>query len=97
MTKFLRSAALLLAVPLTLAACDPAEFDPDPDVRAEARSNRKCVAAVKKQTGSATASVNTTIPVVEFNQFLIDVPKATWVCIADDEGNPKQLYELGKG
>ncbi|KIN69492.1 hypothetical protein Z948_3237 [Sulfitobacter donghicola DSW-25 = KCTC 12864 = JCM 14565] len=82
---------------LALSACDPAEFDPDPDVRRDARANRKCVAAIKEQTGDATAQINTTLPIVEVNQYIIDSPanQERWMCRTDDEGTPTQLYKLG--
>ncbi|MCX7565539.1 hypothetical protein OS189_04180 [Sulfitobacter sp. F26169L] len=82
---------------MALAACDPAEFDPDPDVRRDARANRKCVVSVKEQTGDAASRLNTTLPIVEINQYIIDAPtlQERWMCRTDDEGNPTQLYKLG--
>lgn len=93
-----RPALLACMATLALAACDPAEFDPDPDVRRDARANRTCVSAVKNQTGS-DAVQNTTLPVVEINQYIIDAPgvQQRWMCRTDDEGNATQLYQMGTG
>ena len=93
-----RPALLACMATLALAACDPAEFDPDPDVRRDARANRTCVKAVKDQVG-APAVQNTTLPVVEVNQYIIDVigTSEMWMCRTDDEGNASQLYKMGTG
>lgn len=93
-----RPALFVCMATLALAACDPAEFDPDPDVRRDARANRTCVKAVKDQVG-APAQQNTTLPVVEVNQYIIDVPGTPdrWMCRTDDEGNATQLYKMGNG
>lgn len=91
---------LILGAAVTaLAACDPAELDPDPEVRAEARGARKCVAAVRDQTGDASATLNTTLPIVEINQFIVDVPgkDSRWLCQTDDVGTPQELLQLGAG
>jgi hypothetical protein len=83
---------------LALAACDPAEFDADPDVRRDARANRTCVDAVTQQTGSPS-QLNTVLPVIEVNQYIIDVPAAQerWMCRTDDEGTATQLYKMNAG
>lgn len=96
--KILRFAIILPAALTALAACDPAEFDADPDVRLEARGARTCVTAVRNQTGEA-AALNTVLPVVEANQFIVDVASKNqrWVCTTDDAGTAKQLYQLGQG
>ena len=93
-----RPAVLICAAALALAACDPAEFDADPDVRRDARANRTCVTAVSNQTGS-DAQLNTTLPIVEVNQYIIDVPEGQqrWMCRTDDEGTATQLYKMGAG
>lgn len=94
-----RFAMTLPAALLVLTACDPAEFDADPDVRAEARGARTCVSAVKDQTKDGSATLNTTLPIVEANQFIVDAPGVNqrWVCTTDDAGQAKQLYQLGVG
>jgi hypothetical protein len=81
-----------------LSACDVAEFDEDPDVRRDARANRTCVTAVAAQTGSP-AQLNTGLPVVEINQYIVDVPavQERWMCRTDDEGTATQLYKMGAG
>lgn len=97
--RFLTRPALILSMAaLALAACDPAEFDSDPDVRRDARANRTCVNAVSSQTGQPT-QLNTTLPVVEINQYIVDVPalQERWMCRTDDEGTATQLYKLGQG
>ena len=98
MRNFTRPALILCMAAMALTACDPAEFDPDPDVRRDARANRTCVKAVTEQAGSK-GQLNTTLPVVEINQYIIDVPEAQerWMCRTDDEGNASQLYKMGTG
>ncbi len=83
-----------------LAACDPAAFDPDltPEERAQAlidsRGNRTCVRAVEIETGISGATPNTTLPVVELNQYIIDLPgdEAPWTCVTDDDGRAQYIY-----
>jgi len=99
MRTILRPLPLLCCCLLALAACDPAEFDADPDVRADARGARTCLNAVRDQTGDASAAINTTLPIVEANQFIIDVPAAPerWLCRTDDAGAAQQIYKMGQG
>lgn len=99
MRSMIRATALLCAGMMTLAACDPAEFDPDPDVRRDARASRTCQAAVKDQTADAAVRLNTSLPIVEINQYIIDAPTAEeqWMCRTDDAGTAIQLYKLGVG
>lgn len=98
MRYFTRPALMLCMAAIALTACDPAEFDSDPDVRRDARANRTCVKAVTTQAGSPS-QLNTTLPVVEVNQYIIDVPadQERWMCRTDDEGNASQLYKMGTG
>ncbi len=98
MRYFTRPALILCAAAMALTACDPAEFDADPDVRRDARANRTCIDAVAAQTGSS-AQLNTALPVVEVNQYIIDVPanQQRWMCRTDDEGTAAQLYKMGQG
>jgi precorrin-4 methylase len=98
MRNFTRPALILCAAAMALSACDPAEYDADPDVRRDARANRTCIAAVAAQTGAA-AQLNTDLPVVEVNQYIIDVPtgQQRWMCRTDDEGTATQLYKMGQG
>lgn len=95
----MRLTLTLCAALTALAACDPAELDPDPEVRAEARGARKCVAAVREQTADASSVLNTTLPIVEINQFIVDVPgkNSRWLCQTNDAGTPQELLELGIG
>ncbi len=98
MRYFTRPALVLCMATMALAACDPAEFDSDPDVRRDARANRTCISAVSDQAGSP-GQLNTTLPIVEINQYIIDVPASQerWMCRTDDEGNASQLYKMGAG
>ncbi|WP_298863742.1 hypothetical protein [uncultured Sulfitobacter sp.] len=99
MRYFTRPALILCMATMALTACDPAEFDSDPDVRRDARANRKCVIAVKAQTKDEASQLNTTLPIVEVNQYIVDAPtlQERWMCRTDDAGEPTQLYRLGKG
>jgi hypothetical protein len=98
MRPLTRTALFLCMATMALTACDPAEFDPDPDVRRDARANRTCVNAVTTQTESP-AQANTTLPVVEINQYIIDVPalEERWMCRTEDDGTASQLYKMGAG
>ncbi len=99
MRIFTRTALTLCMTTIALAACDPAEFDSDPDVRRDARANRQCVSQVRDITKDAAARLNTTLLIVEINQYIIDAPtlQERWMCRTDNEGNPTQLYRLGQG
>ena len=98
MRKLTRPALILCMATMALTACDPAEFDADPEVRRDARANRTCIAAVNDQTGSPS-QLNTTLPIVEVNQYIVDVPalQERWMCRTDDEGTATQLYKMGAG
>ena len=65
MRYFTRTALTLCMAMMALTACDPAEFDSDPDVRRDARANRKCVLEVKEITKDEAARLNTTLLIVE--------------------------------
>ncbi|MEP5729759.1 MAG: hypothetical protein ABJL67_10315 [Sulfitobacter sp.] len=79
---------------LGLAACDELAVANDPAALADVRGNKSCLAAVKKQTGATTVSVNTTLPVVETNRFIIDVQGAnSWTCVTDNNGRATQIVE----
>lgn len=92
----MRITLILCAGMMALAGCDAAEFDPDPEVRADARGSRKCVVAVRNQTGDSSAVLNTTLPIVEINQFIVDVPgnQSQWLCQTDDNGNAQELLQI---
>lgn len=85
--------ALTAACLVGLSAC--AELDADPDVRLDAKASRTCLAAIKKHTGAATVTMNTTLPVVEVNQYIVDVAGASsWTCLTNDDGQAQQFYEI---
>jgi hypothetical protein len=89
--------ALCLSI-LALAACDELAVANDPVALAELRATKSCIAAVKAQTGASTATLNTTLPIVEINQYVIDVPGApAWTCFTDDMGQAAQLVVLRTG
>lgn len=86
--------ALCLGI-LALAACDELAVANDPAALAELRATKSCIAAVKAQTGAATATLNTTLPIVELNQYVVDVSGApSWTCFTDDAGKASQLVVL---
>lgn len=96
MPRLLRP-SLCLAL-LTVAACDEIAVANDPVARAELRGNKSCITAVKKQTGETEVTANTTFPVVETNQFIIDVKGvASWVCYTDDNGRAQELTTVRTG
>jgi hypothetical protein len=96
MRQFLRPALLLPA--MFLAACDELAVANDPVALAEVRGQKSCVAAVASHTGASGVSVNTTLPVVELNRFIIDVPNApSWTCVTDDAGKASEIVERNRG
>ena len=96
MSPRLTALPLLCAAALTLSACDEiaiATSTDDPEARIAARGARSCVRAVENHTDPTAAEINTTIPVIEVNRFIVDVPgpESPWVCITDDEGNAREI------
>ncbi len=92
MSLTLRATLCLSA--LALAACDEVAVSSDPEARADGRGQRTCVKAVADQTGASGVKINTTIPVIETNYFIVDVPGAkSWTCLTDDSGRATQLVE----
>jgi len=87
-------AALMISV-AGLSACDELAVAGDPAALAELRGGKSCIAAVQRQTGKKGATVNTTIPVVELNQYIIDVPGAkSWNCFTDEKGKAVEMTEF---
>jgi len=85
--------ALCLSL-LAVAACDEIAVADDPAALAEVRGQKTCVKAVSEQTGAAGVALNTTLPVIETNYFIIDVPNAkSWGCLTDDAGRAAQIVE----
>lgn len=93
MRAFLRP---LLGLSLfAVAACDELAVADDPAALAELRATKSCVRAVNAQTGASNAVINTTLPIIETNQYIVDVPGApSWTCFTDDAGQARQLVEL---
>lgn len=80
---------------LALGACDEAAFSDDPAVRAEFAGVRSCIRAVQSETGSTGATHNTELPVVEVNQYIIDVPnQRSWTCYTNDQNRAIELVRL---
>jgi hypothetical protein len=81
-----------------LVACDELALANDPVALADLRGQKSCVAAVAKQTGASGVVINTTIPVVELNRFIVDVPNAApWTCVTDETGKATQIVEQQNG
>jgi hypothetical protein len=92
MSVILRS-ALCLSV-LGIAACDEIAVANDPEALADVRGQKSCIKAVTDQTGAAGVSINTSIPVIETNRFIVDVPNAkSWTCLTDENNRATQLVE----
>ncbi len=93
------SPRLLPILPLLiLAGCDDLAVAGDPVAAADLRGQRSCVAAVRKQTGAAGAAINTSLPVVELNRFIVDVPNAPmWTCVTDEAGRAIEIVERQTG
>ena len=89
---------LLVLSLLGLAACDELAVANDPVALADLRGQKSCIAAVSAETGAAGVAVNTPIPVVELNRYIIDVPNAApWTCVTDAEGNATEIVERRTG
>jgi len=90
---YLMRAALCLPL-MAVAACDELAVANDPAALADLRAGKSCVSAVNKQVGGG-AVLNTTLPIVEINQYVVDVPKAnSWTCYTDDNGRAQELIEI---
>ncbi len=89
--------ALCLSL-LAVAACDEIAVAGDPEALAELRGQKSCVSAVAKETGNPGASLNTTVPVIETNRYIVDVPNAkSWTCVTDANGQAWQIVEQQSG
>ncbi len=86
---------LALCLPLVaLAACEDMTSSADPVAAANAAAQKRCIRAVEQHTKVKGGVINTTIPIVETNQHIVDLPNAKpWTCYTDDAGNPKELIE----
>ncbi|WP_370401576.1 hypothetical protein [Sulfitobacter sp. JB4-11] len=101
MPALLRPALLrpALCLPfLALAACDELAVANDPVALAELRGSKSCIAAVEKQADVSGAVVDTTVPIVELNRYVIRTASGTpWTCITDDNGKALELVENRTG
>ena len=61
---------------LALSGCDEVAVAGDPAALSDLRGGKSCIAAVKKQTGSKSVTLNTTIPIVELNRYVVNVAGA---------------------
>lgn len=96
MPHFLRPA--LAVCLLGLAACDEIAVAGDPVALADVRGQKSCVAAVAKQTGASGVTINTTLPVIETNRFIVDVPNGSrWTCVTDANGKAFEIVERQTG
>ncbi|KIN61195.1 hypothetical protein Z945_2183 [Sulfitobacter noctilucae] len=92
-------AALAFSV-LALAACDELALANDPVALADLRGQKSCIAAVAGETGASGVAINTTIPVVELNRFIVDVPGAKpsrWTCVTDANGKATEIVQRRNG
>ena len=93
-TSVFMRAALCLPL-LGVAACDEVALAGDSGgTLSESRGQRTCVKAVADQTKATGVTINTTIPVIEENYFVVDVPNGnSWTCITDESGRATQIAE----
>jgi len=83
---------------LGVAACDEIAVAGDPVALADLRGQKSCVAAVAKETGARGVAINATLPVVELNRFIVDVPNAPmWTCVTDANGKALEIVERQTG
>lgn len=93
---FVRSAIVISL--FALAACDEIAVAGDPVALADVRGSKSCVAAVNKETGATGAVLDTTVPIVELNRFVVNTAAGTpWTCITDDNGKAIELVENRTG
>ncbi|MEW9918795.1 hypothetical protein AB2B41_04230 [Marimonas sp. MJW-29] len=96
MQVFLRTAAIMSVI--GLAACDELAVANDPVALAEVRGQKSCVAAVARETGKTSGALNTTIPIVELNRYIVDVPGGgSWTCVTDANGRAIEIVERQNG
>ena len=89
--------ALILPL-LGLAACDELAVADNPAALAELRGEKSCVAAVKSESGAATVAINTTLPIVEINRFIVDTDTAgQWTCVTNDAGQAIEIVQRRTG
>ncbi len=95
--QFLPRLALCLPF-VALAACEDMNATRDPAARIEIAAQKRCIRAVQDHTGLSGGAINTILPIVETNQYIIDLPGApSWTCYTDDAGIPKELIETRLG
>ena len=83
---------------LALAACDEMAVANDPAALSELRGTKSCIAAVEKQSEESGAVIDTTIPIIELNRFVVRTPSGTpWTCITDENGRAIELVENRTG
>ena len=75
---------------LALAACEDMSTTGGSDP--EGPSKRSCIRAVEKHTGKSGGTLNTTIPIVETGQYIVDIPGGpSWTCYTDETGAAREL------
>ncbi len=95
--RFILCPALGLAL-LATAACDEVAVANDPEALGDVRGAKSCIRAVSQHTGKAGVTVNTSIPVIELNRYIVDVRGAkSWSCVTDANGKAKEIVEIGTG
>ncbi|WP_323802397.1 hypothetical protein [Sulfitobacter litoralis] len=81
---------------LALAACEDMSATGSSDPQGP--SKRSCIRAVETHTGISGATINTTIPIVETGQHIIDLPGSpSWTCYTDETGAARELIETRLG
>jgi len=91
--RFILRPALCLSL-LAVAACDEIAVANDPEALADLRGQKSCIKAVNAQTGTTGAVINTSIPVIETNYFIVDVVNGkSWNCVTDEKGAALQIVE----
>lgn len=97
MPAVLLRSALCLSL-FAIAACDEIAVAGDPVALADVRGTKNCIAAVNKQTGTTGAVLNTAVPIVELNRYVVNTAAGTpWTCITDENGKAIELVENRTG
>lgn len=81
-----------------LTACDELAVADDPAALADLRGQKSCVAAVKNETGAPNVAINTTLPIVEINRFIVDTDTAgRWTCVTNNAGQATEIVQRQTG
>jgi len=90
--KYVPTTLACLAV-LAVSACEEIAVANDPVALAEMRGSKSCISAVKQHTG-LEAALNTSIPVIETDRYIVNVQDGRrFTCVTDANGSAIEIAE----